>query len=144
MELPNIIAVDGPAASGKSTLGEILASELGYLYFDTGVILKVTPQVNSGGLITMDINQEVSNAVGHFYQHLGDRRSLFGAQTTIRPSAAPRARRRRACPAVRVPVWCPQAAGEVSGAPAMTVKEKVDCSPQEVGAVTLARDFTQA
>jgi general secretion pathway protein D len=31
-------------------------------YFDTGVILKVTPQVNSGGLITMDINQEVSNA----------------------------------------------------------------------------------
>jgi general secretion pathway protein D len=31
-------------------------------YFDTGVILKVTPQVNTGGLITMDINQEVSNA----------------------------------------------------------------------------------
>jgi general secretion pathway protein D len=33
-------------------------------YFDTGVILKVTPQVNSGGLITLDINQEVSNAAG--------------------------------------------------------------------------------
>jgi len=31
-------------------------------YTDTGVILKVTPQVNSGGLITLDINQEVSNA----------------------------------------------------------------------------------
>jgi general secretion pathway protein D len=30
-------------------------------YLDTGVILKVTPQVNSGGLITLDINQEVSN-----------------------------------------------------------------------------------
>jgi general secretion pathway protein D len=30
-------------------------------YMDTGVILKVTPQVNSGGLITLDINQEVSN-----------------------------------------------------------------------------------
>ena len=30
-------------------------------YYDTGVILKVTPQVNSGGLITMEINQEVSN-----------------------------------------------------------------------------------
>jgi len=26
------------------------------------VILKVTPQVNSGGLVTLDINQEVSNA----------------------------------------------------------------------------------
>jgi general secretion pathway protein D len=30
-------------------------------YYDTGVILKVTPQVNAGGLVTMDINQEVSN-----------------------------------------------------------------------------------
>ncbi len=30
-------------------------------YFDTGVILKVRPQVNSGGLITLDISQEVSN-----------------------------------------------------------------------------------
>jgi len=33
-----------------------------FQYTDTGVILKVTPQVNSGGLITLDINQEVSNA----------------------------------------------------------------------------------
>jgi general secretion pathway protein D len=32
-----------------------------FQYTDTGVILKVTPQVNSGGLITLDINQEVSN-----------------------------------------------------------------------------------
>lgn len=30
-------------------------------YFDTGVILKVTPQVNARGLVTMDVNQEVSN-----------------------------------------------------------------------------------
>jgi general secretion pathway protein D len=30
-------------------------------YRDTGVILQVTPQVNSGGLVTLDIGQEVSN-----------------------------------------------------------------------------------
>lgn len=30
-------------------------------YFDTGVILKVTPQVNARGLVTMDVSQEVSN-----------------------------------------------------------------------------------
>lgn len=36
MPIPNIIAIDGPAASGKSTLGERLAAHLGYLYFDTG------------------------------------------------------------------------------------------------------------
>jgi cytidylate kinase len=34
------IAIDGPAASGKSTLGEALAKSLGYLYFDTGVMYR--------------------------------------------------------------------------------------------------------
>jgi len=40
MSIPNIIAIDGPAASGKSTLAQYLASELGYLYFDTGVMYR--------------------------------------------------------------------------------------------------------
>jgi cytidylate kinase len=31
-----IIAIDGPSASGKSTLGRMLARELGLLYIDTG------------------------------------------------------------------------------------------------------------
>jgi cytidylate kinase len=37
---PSIIAIDGPAASGKSTLGKKLADELGYLFFDTGVMYR--------------------------------------------------------------------------------------------------------
>jgi cytidylate kinase len=37
---PSIIAIDGPAASGKSTLGRILADKLGYLFFDTGVMYR--------------------------------------------------------------------------------------------------------
>ena len=40
MPLPSIIAIDGPAASGKSTLARLLAEELGYLYFDTGVMYR--------------------------------------------------------------------------------------------------------
>jgi cytidylate kinase len=36
----NIIAIDGPAASGKSTLAEIIAQKLGYFYFDTGVMYR--------------------------------------------------------------------------------------------------------
>ena len=40
MPLPSIIAIDGPAASGKSTLGLKLAQELGYLFFDTGVMYR--------------------------------------------------------------------------------------------------------
>lgn len=35
-----MIAIDGPAASGKSTLAKNLASALGYLYFDTGVMYR--------------------------------------------------------------------------------------------------------
>ena len=40
MGIANIIAIDGPAASGKSTVGQRLAEELGYLYFDTGVMYR--------------------------------------------------------------------------------------------------------
>jgi cytidylate kinase len=36
----NIIAIDGPAGSGKSTVGQQVAQRLGYLYFDTGVMYR--------------------------------------------------------------------------------------------------------
>ncbi|MCP5060848.1 MAG: (d)CMP kinase [Ignavibacteriae bacterium] len=35
-----IIAIDGPAASGKSTLAKDLADKLGYLYVDTGAMYR--------------------------------------------------------------------------------------------------------
>ena len=37
---PSVIAIDGPAASGKSTLGRRLAEALGYLFLDTGVMYR--------------------------------------------------------------------------------------------------------
>ena len=37
---PSIIALDGPAASGKSTIGRQLADALGYLFFDTGIMYR--------------------------------------------------------------------------------------------------------
>ncbi|HJR81661.1 MAG TPA: (d)CMP kinase [Anaerolineales bacterium] len=37
---PSIIAIDGPAASGKSTIGSRLANALGYIFFDTGVMYR--------------------------------------------------------------------------------------------------------
>ena len=40
MRLPAVITIDGPAASGKSTLGELLARRLGYVYFDTGILYR--------------------------------------------------------------------------------------------------------
>jgi CMP/dCMP kinase len=40
LQLPRSIAIDGPSASGKSTVGRRLAKRLGYLYFDTGVMYR--------------------------------------------------------------------------------------------------------
>ena len=40
MTFPSKIALDGPAASGKTTVGELLARKLGYLLFDTGIMYR--------------------------------------------------------------------------------------------------------
>jgi cytidylate kinase len=39
-KIPRTITIDGPAAAGKSALGERLAERLGYLFFDTGVLYR--------------------------------------------------------------------------------------------------------
>ncbi len=55
---PLTIAIDGPAASGKSTIGALLARRLGYIYFDTGVMYRaVTWAALDGGL---DIGDEAA------------------------------------------------------------------------------------
>ncbi len=50
-----IIAIDGPAASGKSTLAQALAARLDYLYFDTGVMYRaVTLAAIRAGMLATD------------------------------------------------------------------------------------------
>ena len=56
--IPTIIAIDGPAGSGKSTLGKNLAEYLGYLYFDTGVMYRaVTWKALQSGI---DVHDEAA------------------------------------------------------------------------------------
>lgn len=40
LQLPQVIAVDGPSASGKGTLSRRMARELGYLYVDSGAMYR--------------------------------------------------------------------------------------------------------
>jgi cytidylate kinase len=55
---PSVIAIDGPAASGKSTIGLRLANTLGYLFFDTGVMYRaITWLALARGI---DIHDEVA------------------------------------------------------------------------------------
>lgn len=45
------IAIDGPAGSGKTTIAKLLANELGYLFFDTGLMYRaVTWEALSRGI----------------------------------------------------------------------------------------------
>jgi cytidylate kinase len=44
MFLPKVITVDGPAASGKSTVGRLLAYKLGYTFLDSGILYRVVAQ----------------------------------------------------------------------------------------------------
>ncbi len=37
---PQLIAIDGPVAVGKSSVGSLLAKRLGYVFFDTGMIYR--------------------------------------------------------------------------------------------------------
>jgi cytidylate kinase len=37
---PQLIAIDGPVAVGKSSVGSLLAKRLGYIFFDTGMIYR--------------------------------------------------------------------------------------------------------
>lgn len=49
---PIIIAIDGPAASGKSTTAKIVAGKLGYTYIDTGAMYRsVTLGVLRAGML---------------------------------------------------------------------------------------------
>jgi cytidylate kinase len=57
-QFPSIIAIDGPAASGKSTIGLRLANALDYLFFDTGVMYRaITWLVLQRGI---DVRDEVA------------------------------------------------------------------------------------
>ena len=52
-----IIAIDGPAGSGKSTVGKLLAEHLNFLYFDTGVMYRAVTY--SAQQRTINVEDEV-------------------------------------------------------------------------------------
>ena len=53
------ISVETGSSTGSGTGGNTVTTRQ---YIDTGVLLTVTPRINAGGRVTLDINQEVSSA----------------------------------------------------------------------------------
>lgn len=75
MRRPGRITIDGPAGSGKSTVGERLAHTLGYLYVDTGAMYRA--------LAWLALQQQVDISDGDALARL-----LQGAEIVVsRPTA---------------------------------------------------------
>ena len=62
-----IIAIDGPAAVGKSTIGKLIARKLGYTYIDTGAIYRaITWKVLKNNINIID-EEMISSMVSNTY-----------------------------------------------------------------------------
>lgn len=58
-----IVAIDGPAGAGKSTIAKIIAQRLGFLYIDTGAMYRaLTFKIIQEGIETKDIGRIVQAA----------------------------------------------------------------------------------
>jgi general secretion pathway protein D len=57
IKVGNRISVQTQAQTGITTGTGVLNS---FQYLETGILLAVTPRINSGGLVTLEVNQEVS------------------------------------------------------------------------------------
>lgn len=71
---PSIITLDGPAASGKSTIGRKLADSLSYLFFDTGIMYRAVTWI----ALQYDLNLRDEDAMTQMAQT---------AQIDIRPAS---------------------------------------------------------
>ena len=56
------VSVQTQAQTGVTTTGVVNS----YQYLETGILLDVTPRINSGGMVTLEINQEVSQPTAPF------------------------------------------------------------------------------
>ncbi|MEE8519217.1 MAG: (d)CMP kinase [Dehalococcoidia bacterium] len=54
MPVPSVIAIDGPVASGKTTVGRLLAQRLGYRFIDTGLYYRAMTSEALGRNVGMD------------------------------------------------------------------------------------------
>jgi cytidylate kinase len=80
---PSTIAIDGPAASGKSTVGQFLAERLGYFYFDTGAMYRaVTWACLERGIPTED-EQAVTELARDLVIEIVPPTSADGRQYTV-------------------------------------------------------------
>lgn len=65
-----IITIDGPIATGKSTIAKKLASELGYIYFDTGAMYRALTWLAIEKNCNLDDPQAVQDLMDDFHYEI--------------------------------------------------------------------------
>jgi len=77
------IAIDGPAASGKSTVGQALAERLGCLYFDTGVMYRAVTWAALDRGIAIDDEAAVTALAEGLFIEVTEGTADDGRQVTV-------------------------------------------------------------
>lgn len=62
-----IIAIDGPAGTGKSTIAKLLSEKLGYAYFDTGAMYRACTFWLQKSHVNLEKNAEIRKALKNFH-----------------------------------------------------------------------------
>jgi cytidylate kinase len=75
-----IIAIDGPAASGKGTLGKRLAEHYGFAHLDTGLLYRAVARVLMDGNVSLADHEAATDVAQNLdVSHLDDDSRLRGA-----------------------------------------------------------------
>jgi cytidylate kinase len=80
---PQQIAIDGPAGSGKSTVGERLARCLGYLYVDTGAMYRALAWLALHEHIAINDAENLANLARHAEIAISHPQIADGRQYTV-------------------------------------------------------------
>ena len=81
---PSTIAIDGPAASGKSTIGYHLSRHLAYLYLDTGVLYRAVTWAALDRQIPIADEPAITRLAENLYIDVTPPTEADGRQYTVR------------------------------------------------------------
>lgn len=86
MNTPNIIAIDGYSACGKSTLAKQLAKQLNYTYIDTGAMYRAITLYMLNHHIDITNKIEIENTLPHIkieFKHVDNEHRVFLNNTDV-------------------------------------------------------------
>jgi len=78
--LPQVIAIDGPTASGKGTIAQRVAAALGWHYLDSGALYRIVGLLALREAVSLDDGQALSQLAGQIEPVFQGERILLGGE----------------------------------------------------------------